>query len=168
MIYPLEVLRQKGYEVGGVFYNPNIHPAVEYNSRKSAVEAYAKTSKVEVFYPEYEPQEYFHAVDLNEEKPKRCQLCWTMRLSKAAKTAKERSFDYFTSTLLVSPYQDQELLKRIGEDVSKVEHVGFYYEDFRPGFRKAHNQARELGIYCQKYCGCLYSELERCSKSQKH
>ena len=161
MIYPLEVLRGKGYEVSGVFYNPNIHPFAEYNSRKSAVEAYAKTSDIDVSFPEYRPREYFRITHLNEEAPKRCELCWTMRLSHTAKSAKEKGFEYFTSTLLVSPYQDQELLKRIGEDVSRTEGVGFYYEDFRPGFRKAHDQAHELGIYCQRYCGCIYSEMER-------
>jgi len=82
----------------------------------------------------------------------------------AAQTAKEAGFDYFSTTLLVSPYQDQESLKEIGNNISKEEGVAFYYEDFRPGFRKAHNLAKERGIYCQKYCGCTYSELERYSK----
>ncbi|MCX5712275.1 MAG: epoxyqueuosine reductase QueH [Candidatus Omnitrophica bacterium] len=165
MIYPLEVLRGKGYEVSGIFYNPNIHTFAEYNNRKTAVEAYAKVSNTEVIFPQYLPQEYFQAVNLKEDKPKRCGICWEMRLSRTAKAAKEKGLEYFTSTLLVSPYQDQELLKKIGEEVSKQEQVGFYYEDFRPGFRKAHNQAHVLGIYCQKFCGCIYSEIERCSKS---
>lgn len=164
MIHPLEVLRGKGYEVSGLFYNPNIHPPAEYNIRKSAVEAYAKESDIKVLYPEYQPQEYFRAVNLNEAKPGRCGLCWQMRLAFTARIAQENDFDSFTSTLLVSPYQDQEALKRIGSDVSKAGQAVFYYEDFRPGFRKAHNQARESGIYCQKYCGCIYSQMERGAK----
>lgn len=161
MIYPLEVLRGKGYEISGIFYNPNIHPLAEYNNRKNAVEVFAKSGGVDVIYPQYRPQEYFRVTNLNEEKPKRCEICWAMRLSLTAKTAKEKGFEHFTSTLLVSPYQDQALLKKIGEDVARTEGVGFYYEDFRPGFRKAHQEARALGIYCQKYCGCLYSQIDR-------
>ena len=74
----------------------------------------------------------------------------------------------FSTTLLVSPYQDQEALKKIGSDIAQETGVSFFYEDFRQGFKKAHEQARAEGIYCQKYCGCIYSEVERCSKSEKH
>ncbi|MBI4707075.1 MAG: epoxyqueuosine reductase QueH, partial [Candidatus Omnitrophica bacterium] len=69
-----------------------------------------------------------------------------------------------TTTLLVSPYQNQELLKEIGEEIAAREGISFFYQDFRPGFRKAHDQAKSQGIYCQKYCGCLYSEIERFQK----
>lgn len=79
--------------------------------------------------------------------------------------AKEKGFDSFSTTLLVSPYQNQELLQEIGNAVSREEGIGFHYEDFRTGFRKAHDEARGMGIYCQKYCGCVYSKLEReCKK----
>ena len=77
---------------------------------------------------------------------------------------KKNEFDYFSTTLLVSPYQDQESLKKIGSDISKEEGIDFYYEDFRPGFKEAHDLAKKQGIYCQRYCGCIYSEIERYSK----
>ncbi|MCM8763175.1 MAG: epoxyqueuosine reductase QueH, partial [Candidatus Omnitrophica bacterium] len=83
-----------------------------------------------------------------------------------AQQAKEGGFKYFSTTLLVSPYQDHNLLKKIGEDVAKEVGIEFYYEDFRPGFRQAHNRAKEQGIYCQKYCGCIYSEIERFNKKK--
>ncbi|MDD4940209.1 MAG: epoxyqueuosine reductase QueH [Candidatus Omnitrophica bacterium] len=167
LIYPLEQLRAKGYEVTGFFYNPNIQPLGEYNNRRQAVEDLSRKSGISVFYPEYAPSEYFQEVNQKEKNPGRCALCWTLRLRAAAKYAKESGSDVFSTTLLVSPYQDQKLLKKIGDGVSRAEGVQFYYEDFRPGFRKAHDTAKAEGIYCQKYCGCLYSEIERCKKSGK-
>lgn len=160
LIYPLERLRENGFEVGGFFYNPNIHSFGEYKNRRQAVEDFCKTDSVWFDYPLYEPKEFFNEVNLKEDKPQRCSICWRIRLKKTAQSAKEKGFDSFTTTLLVSPYQDQGLLKEIGEDVSKEEGVGFYYDDFRPGFRRAHTQAKAKGIYCQKYCGCIYSQVE--------
>ncbi len=167
LIYPLERLRAQGYEAEGFFYNPNIQPFSEYKNRKQAVIDYSRIVNVSVVYPEYEPAEFFQAVNSKEKNPGRCRLCWQLRLKKTAQLAKERKFDLFSTTLLVSPYQDQGLIKNIGSDISKNEGVGFYYEDFRPGFRKAHEEARIQGIYCQNYCGCIYSEIERCKQSAK-
>jgi len=166
-IYPLEKLKEKGFSVSGFFYNPNIHPFGEYKKRKQAVKDFSKKFNLEVIYPEYNPQEFFRVVNLKEASPERCSICWQLRLKETAKKAKEKDFTYFSTTLLVSPYQDQKLLKDIGSEVAQEEGIKFYYEDFRPGFRKAHGQARALGLYCQKYCGCVYSEIERCRKSVK-
>jgi len=167
LIYPLEVLKNKGFEVAGFFYNPNIHLFSEYKKRKKAVDDFSKSANIEVSFPEYLPQEFFQAVNQKESSPERCSICWSLRLKKTAKAAKDKGFSHFSTTLLVSPYQDQELLKKIGNAIAKEDGVEFYYEDFRPGFRKAHEQAHKQGIYCQKYCGCLYSELEKCKKSVK-
>ena len=150
--------------VTGLFYNPNVHPFAEYANRKKALEDFSRKAGLEVIYPQYLPAEYFQAVNMKEDSKARCAICWTLRLKKTAELAKERRFESFTTTLLVSPYQDQELLKKIGNDIAAEEGVEFYYEDFRPGFKKAHEEARVKGIYCQKYCGCLYSEIERCRK----
>ena len=167
MIYPLRRLQEMGMETSGFFYNPNIHPLAEYNNRKAAVEQYGKTAGIEVVFPAYEPRDFFHAVNMNERSPQRCLACWSMRLGACAGEAKQRKFDGFTTTLLVSPYQDQEALKKIGEACAQKHGVSFYYEDFRPGFKEAHDTAKKAGIYCQKYCGCLYSEIERYSKPKQ-
>jgi hypothetical protein len=167
VIYPLESLRAKGYNVAGFFYNPNVHPWSEYANRKKAVEDYSSELALEVIYPDYLPQEFFQAINTREEAPARCEICWGLRLRKTAQAAKDKGFDAFTTTLLVSPYQDQEALKRIGEGLAKETGVTFYYEDFRPGFRSAHDQAKAKGIYCQKYCGCIYSEIERYQTQKK-
>jgi predicted adenine nucleotide alpha hydrolase (AANH) superfamily ATPase len=139
----------------------------EYLARKAAVENIAPETAVTVSYPEYAPREFFRAIYLKEETPERCLICWELRLRKTAQAAKVKGCTAFSSTLLVSPYQDQELLKKIGLDAAKKEGIEFYYEDFRPGFRKAHDEAKAKGIYCQKYCGCIYSEMVKCRKSAR-
>ena len=120
--------------------------------------------KLEVIYPAYTPSEFMTAIETKKDAPGRCSLCWELRLERTAQAAQDRGFDGFTTTLLVSPYQDQELLKKIGNAISQVEGIKFHYEDFRPGFKKAHDLAKAHGVYCQKYCGCIYSEIERYSK----
>ena len=157
-------LRERGFEVSGLFYNPNIHPLEEYNKRRQAAQTFSKSVGIEMFYPEYAKEDFFYAIGGRPVTPFRCHACWTLRLKMTAKTAKEKGFDTFTTTLLASPYQDQELLKKIGTTIGKEEGVEFYYQDFRPGFRKAHNEARLQGLYMQKYCGCVYSQIERDKK----
>lgn len=159
LIYPLEKLFLEGFKVTGFFYNPNIHPFAEYLRRKEALALLAPAA--EIIYPAYAPGEFFRAVNLQEAGLERCKICWRLRLKQTAQAAKQAGCDYFTTTLLVSPYQDQELLKKIGNEAGSEEGIEFYYADFRPGFRSAHNEARAKGIYCQKYCGCIYSEIER-------
>ena len=82
-------------------------------------------------------------------------------MSKTARLAKENGFDAFTTTLLGSPYQDHDIVKNICEDISRNTGAGFHYKDFRAHFKEAHNIAHKKGIYCQNYCGCLFSEKER-------
>ena len=102
LFYPLEKLSLEGFEVTGFFYNPNIHPFAEYSRRKEALAVLA--SGIEIIYAEYLPSEFFRAVNLKETAPERCGICWRMRLKKTAQAAKESGFQYFTTTLLVSPY----------------------------------------------------------------
>ncbi|OQB10848.1 MAG: hypothetical protein BWY16_00772 [Candidatus Omnitrophica bacterium ADurb.Bin205] len=162
LIHPLEVLKLKGIEVSGIFYNPNIHSLLEYNARKKALTAL--NPGIELICPDYLPQEFFRAINLKEDSPARCAICWKLRLRKTAAIARERGFGHFTTTLLVSPYQDHESLKRIGIEAAKEAGIEFYYADFRQGFKKAHEEAREKGLYMQNYCGCIYSEIERNKK----
>ncbi len=161
LIYPLEELRKKDFRVRGIFYNPNIHPFSEYKNRKKSVSDFSKMNNVDVDYCEYRPFDFFQAVNLKQTSPVRCSLCWNLRLKKTAQVAKQKGFDYFSTTLLVSPYQNHEQLKQIGNIIADSEDVEFYYQDFRPGFKAAHIEAKKQGIYCQKYCGCIYSEIER-------
>ncbi|MCU0666616.1 MAG: epoxyqueuosine reductase QueH [Candidatus Omnitrophica bacterium] len=163
-IYPLEQIKAEGLEVEGIFYNPNIHPLDEYNKRRNAMVDFSAIKNLVVSYPEYLISEFMALIQGKDKKPERCFLCWKKRMEKTAKEAKAKGFDFFTTTLLVSPYQDHDALRQIGNDVAKQENVNFYYQDFRKGFRLAQNQARASGLYRQKYCGCLYSLEERCSE----
>lgn len=161
LIHPLQRLREEGFQVSGFFYNPNIHPFAEYKARRRSVEDYTGKAFLETGYPEYAPEEFFRAANMREEKNERCLVCWERRLRMTAQTAAQRGFSHFSTTLLVSPYQDGGELRRIGFEIAADEGVEFFDEDFRPGFRAAHAQARAQGMYCQKYCGCIYSEIER-------
>ncbi len=167
MIYPLERLRADGYEVEGFFYNPNIHPVSEYSLRRHAVEAYSAKTGLSTVFPAYDPEEFFGTVPEHMAYPARCHYCWKLRLSRTALYASSNGFDAFTTTLFVSPYQDIAVMKRLGEEAAHEAGVFFYFEDFRPGFRASHDHAKQSGIYCQKYCGCVYSERERALAKKK-
>ncbi|MDR0473468.1 MAG: epoxyqueuosine reductase QueH, partial [Treponema sp.] len=94
-------------------------------------------------------------------KQRRCAFCYRLRHEKAAALASERSYDAFSTTLLISPYQNHELIREIGEELAGRYGLSFFYRDFRPRFRAGKAQAREARYYMQKYCGCIYSEEER-------
>jgi hypothetical protein len=157
LIYPLQSLSAKGFEVTAYYYNPNIYPAQEYEKRKDAVLKYSETEKVRAIFPGYRSEEFFAKVSNDCPRPQRCLLCWQMRLEETARYAKETGFETFSSTLLVSPHQDQEALKNIGKKIEKESGIKFHYEDFRVGYRQAHTEAKARGIYCQKFCGCEVS-----------
>lgn len=160
-IFPVEVLRKEDHKFAGFFYNPNIHPYSEYIKRREEVEKYAIKTSFSVICSDYDVESYFQKVAYDEDVKDRCPGCWWMRLDKAAEFAKENGFDAFTTTLLGSPYQDHEVIKEICKDVAKKYGLSFYYSDFRVGFKKAHDMARSEKMYCQNYCGCLFSEKER-------
>lgn len=153
--------------MAGFFYNPNIHPYSEYLRRKGEVEKYASKTGLNVIYSDYDIGNYFQHIVYNEAIKDRCPVCWWLRLERTAKFAKENGFDAFTTTLLGSPYQDHGLVKNICEEVSKKLGLKPYYNDFRIGFKEAHDRARAEGMYCQNYCGCIFSEKERLEKKGK-
>lgn len=157
-IYPFrELLKENGNEVTGFFYNPNIHPAGEEEKRRQALIDYAKKENFEVLVGEYNAEDFFTRIGKNQEAPSRCKICWRLRLEKTAETAKRKGFEAFTTTLLVSPYQDQDAIVQIGNEISGESGIKFIAIDFREGFRDAQRDAKERGIYRQKYCGCAYS-----------
>ncbi|MCL6634290.1 MAG: epoxyqueuosine reductase QueH [Peptococcaceae bacterium] len=159
-IYPVDFLREKGMEVHGYFYNPNIHPYTEFIRRKETLEKYAAGIGLHMIMDDdYGLEEFIQGVVHRESN--RCQICYAMRLDRTARVAKRGGFDCFSTTLLVSPRQKHQLIREIGLAVGEQYGVPFYYEDFRPGYREAAARSRELGMYRQQYCGCIYSEKER-------
>jgi len=168
LIYPFSRLKEKGFSIKGFYYNPNIYPAEEYSKRKSALEFLSNDLQLEIESPEYRQSDFFQAIETRENTPQRCISCWSLRLQKTAEAAKAKGLNFFSTTLLVSPYQDHEMLKQLGEKIAGVTGVEFYYEDLRPGFRQAYQEAKGRGLYLQKYCGCKYSmKPEICKANAK-
>lgn len=97
----------------------------------------------------------------------RCRPCYSMRLEETAKTAKKMGLDGFTTSLLVSPYQKFDIINETGREMGKKYAIRFYSEDFRPGWKEGIDLSKELGLYRQKYCGCIYSEMERYMKKSE-
>ena len=161
--YPHKRLVEEGHEVTGFFFNPNIHPYTECKARLHAVERYTALKPVEMIYKNDYPLEDFIRGQLKaiNDGKKRCEFCFDRRLGEAAKTASDRGFDAYTTTLLESKYQPHELLKEIGEKNAKKYDTEFYYEDFRFGWKESIALSKELDLYRQKYCGCIFSEMER-------
>jgi len=161
-IHPLRELVEKGdNSITGFFYNPNIQPFTEWEKRRRAVADYSEKEKFEVIFGEYDMEGFFRSLEGVFEAPARCHKCWKMRLAKTARLAKERGFDAFTTTLLVSPYQDRKAIIKIGSELGGDIGVRFIGVDFSGGFRQAQQTAREQNMYRQKYCGCVFSEKER-------
>ncbi len=161
-IHPFnELLKDKINRITGFFYNPNIHPAGEYEKRRRALLEYSEKSRFDIIFGEYEPEAFFKEIGTRTEAPERCTICWRMRLAKTAECAKNNGCDAFTTTLLVSPYQNREEIVKIGAECAREFGVSFISSDFRGGFREAKEEAKAQGIYRQKYCGCAFSEKER-------
>ena len=162
----IDVLRTDGFDVTGFWYNPNIHPFTEYRSRRNCLREYAQTIGLPLLErDEYALRPFVRAVA--DDIAGRCVKCYEMRLSAAARQAAEGGFDSFTSSLFISPYQNHELMREVAERAAAAHGVRFLYRDFRPYFRAGQERARELGMYIQKYCGCVFSEEERYLKESR-
>ncbi len=132
---------------------------MEYVRRLEALSGFCSLNGVELRVGEYDPTIYFKEVTGRESD--RCRMCYSIRLNEAARFAAEKGYDSYTTTLLVSPYQKHELIKELGVSIGNNYGIEFKYWDFRPGFRAGQTRAKELSMYRQPYCGCVYSELER-------
>ncbi|MEL7610300.1 MAG: epoxyqueuosine reductase QueH [Bacillota bacterium] len=161
----VESLRQEGVEPVMFWYNPNIHPFTEYEGRRNALRDYASIQKLELIEQGgYGLRRFIAGVGTNFDE--RCEYCYSARLKEVARYAAEHGFDCFSTTLLISPYQKHERIREIGEREAAENNVRFLYRDFRPLFRAGQQSAREMNLYMQKYCGCIFSEEERYRKRQ--
>ncbi len=149
-------------EYTACFYNPNIHPKVEYERRKNAFIEFCQNQECDyVVLDEYNLNDYVKYVVENVGKDKkyqsRCEYCYYMRLKRVFEYAKENNFDVVSTTLTISPYQNHKLIQKVGEKLSKEFGIQFIYVDYREHFRQGQRMAHEYGIYKQKYCGCVFS-----------
>jgi len=167
----VHALGEEGIRPEIYWHNPNIHPYTEYRLRRDSLRAAAEACALPlVVEDEYGLRSFTAAVMRNGgdgAAAGRCVMCYRLRFEKTAAFAAENGYDAFSSTLLISPHQNHDLIREIGEDLAARYGVPFFYRDFRPRFRDSQNQARAAGYYMQKYCGCIYSEEERYLGSKK-
>ena len=163
-VYCIKTLRAEGIEPTLFWYNPNIHPYIEYKTRRDCLKEYAKKVNAELIIDEEYGLDEF-CKNVVSDIPNRCvNYCYKKRLTEAVRYAAKNGYDAFTTTLLVSPYQKHDELKKVCEELSRLSGVKFLYRDFRVGFREGQAKARAEGLYMQKYCGCIFSEEDRYQK----
>jgi len=152
-------LRSEGIDFHLFWYNPNIHPYTEYAERRDSLALFAANERLDItLADEYGLRFFLQEISQAQE---RCEKCYRLRLERAASFAAREGFSLFSTTLLISPYQDHDAIKRIGEEAGEKYGVDFFYRDFRIFFREGQSAARAEGLYMQKYCGCIFSEEER-------
>ncbi|WP_330582901.1 epoxyqueuosine reductase QueH [Peptoclostridium sp.] len=157
------------FDITVYFYNPNIHPEDEYGKRaieqKEFIERFPPAQSVLFAEGEYDAERFFElsrGLENEPEKGERCTVCFKMRLEKAAQYAFEHGFDYFTTTLSISPHKDATLLNELGEEIEKEKGVEYLHSDFKKknGYKRSSELSSEYGLYRQDYCGCVFSRLE--------
>jgi len=157
-----ESLCGEGISVTLFWHNPNIHPSAEYQSRRDALLALAEHNNLPVETDgEYGLYHFMRGIGGEIDFEKRCDPCYRMRLERTAARAAEMGFAAFGTSLLISHYQRHDAVRRIGDEAAKRYGVEFLYRDFRPMFRESQSRVRALGLYMQKYCGCVFSEADR-------
>jgi epoxyqueuosine reductase len=176
-VYPYFDLKDNynNIEVTGFFYNPNIHPFLEFKNRLNALKDFSDKEKINMIYDEeyglekFLKQIYFQenhdsvipGLIQNSKVKSRCLRCYIDRLEQTAKKAKENNADAFSSTMFLSPYQDHEVMIDICNKLSEKYNIEFFYKDWRPFYRQSIPLSKEYNLYRQKYCGCVFSEYER-------
>lgn len=165
--YPLKRLREDGIEPTGYFFNPNIHPYMEWDERLQSAEKFAVLSHMDFIADrEYRIRDFLKkALPAENMRFGRCHMCYTWRLENAVRYASDHGFDAFTSTLFYSIYQQHEMIRSIAQRYADIYGISFYYKDFRIGWQEGIDISKELGLYRQSYCGCIFSEEERYSRT---
>jgi predicted adenine nucleotide alpha hydrolase (AANH) superfamily ATPase len=153
------ILREEGHDVVGFYYNPNVQPYKEFEARLGAFREVCEAEGLDLVVDEtYEPERWLRGAL---EAELRCEYCYRDRLETTARRAAEGGFDAFTSTLLASPYQRHDLARRLGEEIAESVGITFLYRDFREHWKESRHRTFEIGVYRQKYCGCILSERDR-------
>ena len=181
--YTLEYLL-KYFDITVYYYNPNIHPAQEYQRRLAELENFLprflerqKGARADLQKTDYNPQEFFDAVQAERdnlqtepERGERCRRCYQLRMEKAYEYARQNGFDWFTTTLSISPHKDARMINEIGRSLEEKAMQDqnaaatlapkFLYSDFKKknGYKRSLELSKEYGLYRQDYCGCIYSK----------
>ena len=157
----------KYFDITILYYNPNISPIEEYNKRKAEqiklIKSIDKIGTIDIIDCDYDNDIYEAKIKGYEnckERGARCTICFNLRLEKTAQIAKENNYDYFCSTLTVSPYKNAPLINQIGETLANKYHIKWLYSDFKKadGYKKSIELSKKYNLYRQDYCGCIYSQ----------
>jgi len=167
--YVLEYLSEF-FKITVLYYNPNIFPKEEYEYRISEqqklIDLLPAKYPVNFIPTEYTPEDFHERIkgyETEKEGGERCTICYRLRLEEAAKKAAELGFDYFTTTLSISPLKDADRLNSIGTELGREYNVTYLVSDFKKkdGYKRSVQLSKQYGLYRQEYCGCIYSKLER-------
>ena len=165
--YVLEYL-DNFFDITVFYYNPNISPLSEYEKRISELRRLISempfSHKINFLGGTYEPEKFDNIAKGLENVPEggeRCFKCYRLRMEEAAKIAAEKGFDYFTTTLSISPHKNAEKLNEIGVELEKEYNIKYLYSDFKKknGYKRSIELSREYNLYRQNYCGCIYSKI---------
>ena len=151
----------------GFFYNPNIHPFSEYRKRYEAVLSVGERLGLNIIHHRYDMEDFLKKLSTFENRKEQHVFCWRRRLEETARIAHREGIPNFTTTLLSSPYQDSDEIKKLGEEVAGAFGLTFLARNFRRGFSESHRLSKEWALYHQNYCGCLYSEKESIEDREK-
>ena len=159
-IYPVKLLREQHHTITGYFYNHNIHPYQEFSRRLETTREFATKVGLKVHFDEqYRLEEFLGAVA--QQPQSRCEYCYQSRLRATAMEASKLGLEGFTTTLLYSRYQKHQEIVACGQQLAKEVGLIFHYEDYRAGWQEGIRTSKEMGLYRQQYCGCIYSEKDR-------
>lgn len=163
----VEAWRAEAVDLTGVFFNPNIHPFSEHQRRYDTLLEYAGRIGLPLIgEPLYDITGWLRQVQGKEEKGARCRICISQRLRHTAELAAAAGLEAFSTTLLISPWQEHEIIREEGESAAAEFGIEFRYRDLRPEYRRSTGLSREAGLYRQRYCGCIYSEAEAADAHQ--
>lgn len=164
--YVLEYLSEF-FSITVLYYNPNIFPKEEYMYRiaeqQKLIDHLPVKNPIKLIGTDYTPNDFYEKVkghEADREGGERCFICYELRLREAAKYALEGKFDYFTTTLSISPLKNAEKLNQIGEMIANEMGIKYLYSDFKKknGYKRSTELSKEYGLYRQNYCGCVYSK----------
>jgi predicted adenine nucleotide alpha hydrolase (AANH) superfamily ATPase len=167
--YVLEYLSNY-FKITIFYYNPNIYPEEEYSRRVKEQEELIITMEtknpIKFIEGYYDTKNFYNItkdLELEKEGGERCFKCYELRLYEAVKVAKEKGYDYFTTTLSISPYKNAKKLNEIGERLGNEQDVKYLYSDFKKknGYKRSIELSKEYNLYRQDYCGCVFSKNER-------
>ena len=163
--YVTEYLHQY-FDMTVFFYNPNITDESEYEKRKAELKRYLSEvsygNEVSFIDADYDPDSFFEAAKGLEDEPERgvrCSMCFRLRLSRTAETAKKNGYDLFCTTLSISPHKDADLLMKLGEELAEEYGLTYLPSDFKKknGYKRSIELSAEYDLYRQNYCGCVFS-----------